>query len=406
MKRNFLSLTAAASLLIGLGVTTLGTAEAVPSKVKPGPPNSISDQYVVVLKKSSAEVKSHTFDGKGAKTIQKYSSALNGLAVKATPDQLAKITADPDVDYVIPDGVVSASQDAQINTEGSEYIPNPPNSYWGLDRIDEHRFPLDNKYRYPFVGSSVNAYVIDTGIQRSHPQFGTRASIGTDTVGDGRNGDDCNGHGTHVAGTIGGSTYGVAKGVKLVAVRVLDCDGHGYFSGVLAGVDWVTGHAVKPAVANMSLGGSYYGPLNAAVTNSIKRGVQYAVAAGNLNDNACNESPGSAPDAVTVGATGNYSSPSSPRSDVRSSYSNFGSCLDIFAPGTYIKSAWLGGGSATISGTSMASPHVAGVLALLLARTPNLTPGQLRTKLFDSSTKNSVGNPGDGSPNSLLFLQQ
>jgi subtilisin family serine protease len=244
----------------------------------------------------------------------------------------------------------------------------------------------------------VTAYIIDTGIRLSHEQFGGRAVSGFDAV-DGGSADDCNGHGTHVAGTVGGTTYGVAKSVRLVAVRVLGCNGSGSTSGVIAGIDWVTGnHATgAPAVANMSLGGGASTALDNAVNASINDGVTYAIAAGNSNANACNTSPARVPNAITVGATTS--------SDARSSFSNYGTCLDVFAPGSSITSAWHTSNSATntISGTSMAAPHVAGVAALALGAVPSDTPAAVRTKIVNSATQGVVGNPGSGSPNLLLY---
>jgi subtilisin family serine protease len=410
---------AGALALVASGGVAASAQAVQPDKIKSVSGPTVSDQYVVVLKSSTAEVKSHSFDAKGVKTKHKYDSALNGLAVTANRQQIEQISADPDVAEIYPDGLVSSDKaDPGVGTQpvaapdavepavsGCQSVPNPPNSPWGLDRIDEHFFPLENRYCWPFVGSAVRAYVIDTGIQTNHPQFQGRALAVADFVGDGRSGQDCNGHGTHVAGTIGGSAYGVAKGVKLRSVRVFGCSGSASYSTIIAAVDWVSDNAIKPAVVNMSLGGSYYAPLNTAVTNSINRGIQYSVAAGNSNDNSCNYSPASASGTVTVGATGNFASPSAPRTDVRSSYSNWGACTNIFAPGTYIKSAWLNGGTNTISGTSMATPHVTGVLALLLARSPGASPATLRSQLFNDSTKGQVGDER-GAFDRLAYVRQ
>jgi subtilisin family serine protease len=243
----------------------------------------------------------------------------------------------------------------------------------------------------------VNVYVIDTGIRRTHTQFGSRAFVGFDAINDGRNTSDCNGHGTHVAGTIGGSTYGVAKGVRLFAVRVLRCNGSGTTSGVIAGVDWVTRNRVTPAVANMSLGGGASTALDTAVRNSIAAGVTYAVAAGNANTNASGQSPARVGEAITVGAT--------TQSDARSSFSNFGSVVDIFAPGSSILSAWYTSNSATatLSGTSMASPHVAGVAARYLESTPAATPAQVRNEIVNNATANRLSGVPSGTANRLLF---
>jgi subtilisin family serine protease len=240
-------------------------------------------------------------------------------------------------------------------------------------------------------------YVLDTGIRLAHQEFGGRASSGFTAINDGRGTDDCNGHGTHVSGTVGGATYGVAKSVSLVAVRVLNCRGSGTTSGVIAGIDWVTANHVKPAVANMSLGGGTSSSLDAAVSNSIAAGVAYAVSAGNSNANACNYSPARVGAAMTVGAT--------TTSDARASYSNFGTCLDLFAPGSSITSAWSTSNTATntISGTSMASPHVAGVAALVLQGTPGATPSAVRQSIVSNATTGKVTSAGSGSPNVLLY---
>jgi subtilisin family serine protease len=271
---------------------------------------------------------------------------------------------------------------------------NPP---WGLDRIGQRDLPLNRTYSYTTTGAGVNAYIIDTGIRRTHTQFGGRAVVGFDAIGDGQNTNDCNGHGTHVSGTVGGSTYGVAKSVRLFAVRVLGCNGSGSTSGVIAGVDWVTANHISPAVANMSLGGGVSTALDTAVRNSIASGVTYAIAAGNSNTNAANASPARVAEAITVGAT--------TMSDARSSFSNFGSVVDIFAPGSSILSASNASdtATATLSGTSMATPHVAGVVARFLQGNPGATPAQARNELVAQATLNHLSGIASGTANRLLF---
>jgi len=269
----------------------------------------------VSLQSQTAELQ--TLGLAGVRLQRVYTAALKGLAASLSDAQVSALRADPRVAYLEADQVMEAS-----TTQN--------NATWGLDRIDRRNLPLNGTYTYTATGAGVNAYIIDTGIRTSHSDFGGRARVGYDAIGG--NGQDCNGHGTHVAGTVGGSTYGVAKGVTLYAVRVLDCSGSGSTSGVIAGVDWVTRNHVKPAVANMSLGGGASTALDTAVNNSISAGVTYAIAAGNSNRDACKYSPARVSAAITVGATTS--------SDVRASYSNYGSCVDLFAPGSSITSDW------------------------------------------------------------------
>ncbi|QRK09244.1 S8 family peptidase [Archangium violaceum] len=270
-------------------------------------------------------------------------SIINGFSVNLNEGQLNALRRLTDVvEYVEEDAVVQADATQTGAT-------------WGLDRIDQRALPLNGTYTYTTTASNVTAYIIDTGLQANHSQFGGRAANVYDAFGG--TGADCQGHGTHVGGTVGGTTYGVAKGVKLRGVRVLDCSGSGSNTGVIAGMDWVRNNAVKPAVANMSLGGGASTAVNTAANNLANSGVFLAVAAGNNSGaNACNYSPAGAAAATTVGSTAS--------NDTRSSFSNIGSCVDIYAPGSSITSARLNGTSTTMSGTSMASPHVAGVGAL------------------------------------------
>ena len=318
-----------------------------------------------------------------------YGAALKGYAGKIPPGQLAKIQSDPRVAYVEPDGVVHKSATTQAS---------PP---WGLDRIDQGALPLSGSYTYTSDGTGVKAYVIDTGIRRTHAQFGGRAIAGADYVSPSTGSNDCDGHGTHVAGTIGGATYGVAKNVTLVAVRVLDCGGSGYWSWVIAGIDWVTAqreaYPAQPAVANMSLGGGATSSVDSAVSRSITKGVTYSIAAGNSNRDACRYTPARVGDALTIGSTTS--------TDARSSFSNYGSCVDWFAPGSSILSAYHTSdtATATMSGTSMAAPHVAGAAALYLQGDTDATPAEVRGAVFNDLTKGVVTNSNTAN-NHLLFV--
>jgi aqualysin 1 len=348
----------------------------------------IPDRYIVVFKKGAGRAaESSVVDSVknlGGTVHYTYSSALDGFAATIPADALETVQTNTTIAYIEADQYVYLSDTQQ-------------NATWGLDRIDQRDLPLSTTYTYNVTGAGVKVYIIDTGIRRTHTQFGGRALHGYTAINDGQGSNDCNGHGTHVAGTVGGSTYGVAKAVTLYAVRVLDCSGSGSNSGVIAGVDWVTQNHGSPAAANMSLGGSPSSALDTAVNNSINSGVTYAIAAGNSSANACNYSPARVAAAVTVGSTTS--------SDARSSFSNFGTCLDIFAPGSSITSAWNSSDTATntISGTSMATPHVAGAAALYLQSNPGASPGTVRNALVNNATTNHISNPGSGSPNLLLY---
>ena len=349
------------------------------------------NDYIVVFRsdesdpdgQANALVKAH-----GGSLTHVYRTALKGFAVSGLPDAgVEALQRNPRIARIERDGIMTA--------DGSGVEAPAPS--WGLDRIDAAALPLNNSYAYPNDGTGVTAYIIDTGIYASHSDFTGRILTGTDFV-DGGAPDDCNGHGTHVAGTVGGTKYGVAKNVRIVSVRVLNCQGSGSTSGVIAGIDWVAANAIKPAVANMSLGGGFWQALNDAVAGAVGKGVTFAVAAGNSTADACGSSPSSEPTAITVGATTS--------SDAIASYSNYGTCVDINAPGSSITSDWTGGSTATntISGTSMASPHVAGAAALYLAANPTATPAGVVNALTSQATPNVLSNIRSGTPNKLLYM--
>ncbi|MFC4727991.1 S8 family peptidase [Coralloluteibacterium thermophilus] len=315
-----------------------------------------------------------------------YSHAIQGLAVRASEDGIQRLLQDPRVEFVEEDGHVYLDATQTGAT-------------WGLDRVDQRDRPLNGTYVYDGTASNVRAYVIDSGIRASHGNFGGRVLSGMTAINDGRGTNDCNGHGTHVAGTIGGSTWGVAKAVRLVPVRVFGCSGGSANSTIIAGIDWVRANRVLPAVANMSLGGGASTATDNATNNLINSGVTVVVAAGNNNANACNYSPARVSAAITVGSTTS--------SDARSSFSNYGSCVNIFAPGSSITSAWHTSNTAsnTINGTSMAAPHVAGAAALYLGSNPSASPATVRTAIYNNATTNRLSGIGSGSPNRLLYTR-
>ncbi|MDV7558652.1 S8 family peptidase [Acinetobacter baumannii] len=351
----------------------------------------IKNQYIVILNKDAGPSKDFAQNiakQHAGKVLQSYDTVLKGFAIYL-PDTagaafIEAMKKNPHVLSVESDTIVNIDATTQSNPD------------WGLDRIDQKALPLNSTYSYLQTGSGTTAYIVDTGILSSHQEFSGRVLSGYTAISDGNGTTDCNGHGTHVAGTVGGTTYGVAKNVNLVPIRILGCDGSGASSNVIAGLDWILKNGKKPAVVNMSLGGATSSSLDSAVENLYNNGYVMVVAAGNSNTDACTSSPARVSKAITVAATDN--------TDTRASYSNYGSCVDIFAPGSQINSSWIGSNTATkiLNGTSMATPHVAGVVAEMLQSTPTASPQTISTNLLNQASSNVVKNPS-GSPNRLLY---
>jgi subtilisin family serine protease len=368
---------------------------------------AVPDQYIVTLKPSLSTTTA--LRQLGLTPLFTYEKVLRGFAVVLTPSQLNYVRAFPGIEAVEENSTVTVDPSEVASRLGARTGPGgaagPDRTRptparvraesWGLDRIDQRTLPLDNEFTVTGTGRGVTAYIVDTGIETANSEFGGRATNGFDVIGDGRNGQDCNGHGTHVAGTTGGANYGVARGSSLVGVRVLDCQGSGTTAGVVAGFDWVAKNATQPAVLNASLGGSASTAVDTAVNSVSDAGVLPVVAAGNEAQDACAVSPARAEGALAVGATD--------RRDGQTDFSNFGECLAIYAPGADIVSAKLGGGSIAHSGTSMASPHVTGVAALYKERNPGATPGNIAGWLASEATEDTISRLGPGSPDLLLY---
>lgn len=384
-----LTLGAAAALLVPMTATAAPTSDDRAPLRGTAQADAIPGRYIVVLDdrvsaKAAGDARQIARD-QGGRIRHTYTATISGFAATLPARAVEALRNNPDVAYI--------EADQRVSIDATQSSPT-----WGLDRVDQRNLPLSASYTYNQTGAGVTAYIIDTGIKSGHGEFGGRVTSGYTAIGDGNGTEDCNGHGTHVAGTVGGATYGVAKGVTLKPVRVLDCSGSGTNSGVIAGVDWVTANKSGPAVANMSLGGGVSSALDTAVQSSINAGVTYAVAAGNDSGaNACNGSPSRVGPALTVGSSTN--------TDARSSFSNIGSCLDLFAPGSNITSAWHTSTTATntISGTSMATPHVAGVAALYLQGAPSASAATVASAIVNGATTNVLTNVGTGSPNRLLY---
>jgi len=394
MRRHLATLTLLAIVIAPLALGPMGAQSKSTDRLIRKGPNAIPNRDIVVFH-DDKDVASGDYAsvlgrvqmvaaGRSVVPEFVYAHALRGFAAFMSEKDAIALSLDPLVAYV--------EEDSEMHL-----VATQNNATWGLDRIDQAARPLSGTYTYTSTGSGVNAYVIDTGVRHTHTQFGGRAFHAFTAINDGRGSTDCNGHGTHVAGTIGGSTYGVAKAVRIHAVRVLSCSGSGSTSGVIAGVDFVRGNRVLPAVANMSLGGGASTSLDTAVRNAIAAGVTFAIAAGNSNANASGFSPARVTQAITVG--------SSTSTDARSSFSNFGSVVDIFAPGSSITSAWSTSNTATrtISGTSMATPHVAGVAARYLQGNPGASPATVSSALVSTANLNRLSGIPTGTANRLLF---
>lgn len=390
MKKTWILL---AVFAVGAAATFLtpSTIQGHKSKIRKAT-QPIPNRYVVVLKPTALRSQAETSESSAGRLASRFGGAvdkvfnhaLQGFSAEMTPQAAQAMSNDPDVLFVEEDSYIS------VNT-------TQHNAPWGLDRVDQRNVPLNNSYTYAKTGAGVHVYVIDSGIRASHVEFAGRATADYDSMYDGQNGNDCHGHGTHVAATIGGSNYGVAKNVRLHGIRVVGCNGIGTVSSAVEGIDWVTANHVSPAVANMSMGSAASPLMDFAVQGSIDAGVTYVAAAGNANADACQVSPARVGSVITVGA--------SDQNDVRAPFSNFGSCVDLFAPGVDVMSAWAWNdvASFTASGTSMATPHVTGAVALYLEDNPNATPAQATVGVMGDATSGTMNPMGDGSPNLMLF---
>ncbi|WP_344469265.1 S8 family peptidase [Glycomyces lechevalierae] len=380
----------AAAAAVGVAALTALAFTATAAEAKPAQgaivgedaPTAIAGEYIVVLEDGTS-VSTAVKSVEGEEVVETFDE-IDAFLMEASESEAKELAA--------ADGVAYVEQNAVVSIDATQ-----SGATWGIDRIDQRNLPLSGTYTYNYTGAGVHAYIVDTGINATHTEFTGRVGNGYDFVSNDSTPQDGNGHGTHVAGTIGGTIYGVAKQVTLHGVRVLNNSGSGTTAGVINGINWVAANAIKPAVANMSLGGGYSSALNDAVANAVASGVTFAVAAGNENQNACNVSPASTPSAITVGATTS--------TDARASYSNYGSCLDVFAPGSSITSAWRTSNTSTntISGTSMATPHVAGAVALYLDANPSASTSAVASWVTGNATSGIVTGAGTGSPNRLLY---
>jgi subtilisin family serine protease len=375
-------------LLVAMGTT--GVQASTPG-ARGAEARTLPDRYIVVLRDAVTDVPGlaqQLARAGGGEVSHLYQNTIKGFSLRLPAQAVAALARNPNVQSVEADQAVSINQSVQDQAT------------WGLDRLDQRSLPLDTRYSYNLTGQGVHVFVVDTGVRSTHQEFTGRMKPGFSALED-KSTEDCNGHGTHVAGSAAGTRWGVAKGAFVVPVRVLDCGGSGSWSGVIAGIDWAAGQAVNagmaPAVMNLSLGGGASSSVDLAARRAVEAGVTVVAAAGNSQANACNYSPAREPVVLTVGATTS--------SDAQASYSNFGSCLDLYAPGSGIRSAWSSSDTAVadLNGTSMASPHVAGAAALFLQADPSATPGLVSRRLLDSATSGVLKSLGTGSPNLLAF---
>jgi subtilisin family serine protease len=387
---------AALGLAIAPSATAADTADRAPL-LQVGLADVIPNSYIVVLNDtapSAADAAAGRARALGATVAATYRSALRGYAATMSAAALDAVRQDPAVKYVTTNRTVTLEGETQ--SAGPDTVQ--PDATWGLDRVDQRDLPLNTKYRYKASGEGVNAYIIDSGINTTHQEFTGRIGQGVDIIDDDADPTDCYGHGTHVSGTIGGTKYGVAKDVTLRGVRVLNCAGASTEAIILEGIDWTVDNAILPAVANISL---RIQPVSQAIVDAVEaasdRGIVYAVSAGNFNGDACTQSPANAPSALTTGAT--------TINDAKASFSNYGSCVDIFAPGENITSAWIGSSSAinTISGTSMAAPHVAGAAAIYLSSHPDASVRKVTKALKKKATNDTLTGIPAGTVNKMLY---